>query len=138
MSTGLAQRQLVLAGVALLAAVVALAIAGWGDADDSARGRSSVPVVGSGWYYAVAAPYRPAAGKQSACRVNLRADTNGVAHPVLPCGAKIVLSFEDREVVTEVIDRGPSVPGRDFDVTAALAVRLGLTEQAPVKWRFAR
>jgi hypothetical protein len=40
-------------------------------------------------------------------------------------------------VLTEVVDRGTGVPGREFDVTAPLARRLGLRGTQPVQWRFA-
>ena len=61
----------------------------------------------------------------------------GVAHPVLPCGAKVVLRYEDVQVLTQVIDRGTGVPGREFDLTAALARRIGLDGVQPIRWRFA-
>ena len=141
MTRAFAQRQLILAGVALLAAIVALVVTerrSSGEAEEGAPERGSVAVVGEGWYQAVAAPYRPTAGDRTGCGIVLKADTPGVAHPVLPCGAKIVLSHDGREVLTEVIDRGPGVPGRDFDVTLAVAQRLGLTGQQPISWRFAK
>jgi rare lipoprotein A (peptidoglycan hydrolase) len=62
----------------------------------------------------------------------------GVAHPVLPCGAKIVLEYDDTRVLTQVIDRGPSVPGREFDISRPLALRLRLQGVQPIRWQFAR
>jgi hypothetical protein len=40
-------------------------------------------------------------------------------------------------VLTQVIDRASGVPGREFDVTAALARRIGLRGVQPIRWRFA-
>jgi rare lipoprotein A (peptidoglycan hydrolase) len=64
--------------------------------------------------------------------------TMGVANPVLPCGVKIYLQYNGTQVLTQVIDRGPDVPGREFDVTRALAKRLGLVGTRTIRWRFAR
>jgi rare lipoprotein A (peptidoglycan hydrolase) len=36
-----------------------------------------------------------------------------------------------------VIDRGPTVPGREFDLTPALARRLGLTGVQSIHWSYA-
>jgi hypothetical protein len=136
-----AQRQVALAGVALLAIVVALALAslaGGSGAGDGVEARS-VPVPGSGWYTALAAPYRfqPDAAR-TACGHAASPETPGVAHPVLPCGARIVIAVGDRQVLTEVVDRGSGVPGREFDVTEALADHLGLEGVQEIRWRFAR
>ena len=48
------------------------------------------------------------------------------------------LQRHGHEVLTDVVDRGPNVPGRDFDITKALADRLGLHGTQTIKWRFAR
>ena len=50
----------------------------------------------------------------------------GVTHPVLPCGAKVLLRFGGDTVLTEVIDNRLKSPGRQFELTEALARRLGL------------
>ena len=41
-------------------------------------------------------------------------------------------------VLTQVVDRGPYVPGRQFDLTDALARRLGLRGVQVVHWSYAR
>ena len=56
---------------------------------------------------------------------------------MLPCGVKLYLTYEGRHVLTQVIDRGPFVPGRQFDVTEALARRLGLVGVQRVTWSYA-
>ena len=135
-----AYRQVALAAVAVLAIVAALAVGelAEGSAPQEAA-RSSVAAPDGGWYEALAAPYRPdGQGRRTACGHRATAAVLGVAHPVLPCGTKLMLSFRGREVLTQVIDRGTGVPGREFEVTSALAKRLGLTGIRPIRWRFAR
>jgi rare lipoprotein A (peptidoglycan hydrolase) len=41
-------------------------------------------------------------------------------------------------VLVQVIDRGPYVPGRQFDLTDALARRLGLRGVQQIHWSYAR
>jgi rare lipoprotein A len=50
--------------------------------------------------------------------------TLGVAHKTLPCGAHVTLRRGDRVVRVRVVDRGPYVGGREFDLTAATRQRL--------------
>jgi rare lipoprotein A (peptidoglycan hydrolase) len=130
----LAQREIALAGIALLAAVISLALT-------SGRSESSskLPKPAGTWYTALAGLRGPASfGKRTACGQTLTAETLGVAHPVLPCGAKIYVAFGDRHVLTQVIDRGPYVPGRQFDLTDALAVKLGVRGVKQIEWAYAR
>lgn len=140
-SPAVARRNVVLLGVALLGAVIALAAGSFLRSDDgeSARLPKPVPVPGADWYRSLAAPY-PAATKRerTACGQRLGPNTLGVAHPVLPCGVKIFIAYKDKIVLTQVIDRGPSVPGREFDVTRPLARRLGLDAVRQIRWRYAR
>ena len=143
MSRGLAQRQVALAGAALLAIVVAFVVVSVADgsepADEEPALPQAVPAPGGGWYAALAAPYRfRRNAPTTACGHRADARTLGVAHPVLPCGTKIYLRYGDREVLTQVVDRGTGAPGRVFDVTSGLADRLGLRGVQTVNWRFAR
>ena len=55
---------------------------------------------------------------------------------MLPCGAKVFLLFGGQEVLTEVIDHRLSA-GRQFDLTPALATRLGVEGTQEIRWRFA-
>jgi rare lipoprotein A (peptidoglycan hydrolase) len=41
-------------------------------------------------------------------------------------------------VFTSVVDRGPFAPGREFEVTPALADLLGLSGVQTIRWSFAR
>jgi rare lipoprotein A (peptidoglycan hydrolase) len=90
------------------------------------------------WRTALAAPYAPSVRKRTACGQRVDAHTLGVAHPVLPCGVKIFLELDGKRVLTQVIDKGPAVPGREFDVTRALAARIGLRGTQQIRWRYAR
>jgi len=47
------------------------------------------------------------------------------------------VTYDGRRVLTQVIDRGPSVPGRQFDLTEALAHRLGLVGIQRIVWSYA-
>ncbi len=64
-------------------------------------------------------------GNKLACGGTLSAGTLGVAHKTLPCGTKLTLRHGSRSVRVSVVDRGPYVGGRDFDLTAATKARLG-------------
>jgi hypothetical protein len=129
---GLAQRQAALAGVVLLAAVVAFAVISRRHHET----RTLPPPVGS--YTALAGSSGVVVyGKRTACGQILGPRTQGVAHPVLPCGVKIYVTYDGHRVLTQVIDRGPSVPGRQFDLTEALADRLGLVGVQRIVWSYA-
>ena len=140
MNPQLVQRALWLAGITLIAAIAALAIrereAG---SNRNLPGAVAVPGTKNGYYNAKAAPYGPTAKRRrTACGKPFLKTTEGVAHPVLPCGVRLYIRFHGKEVLTQVVDRGPNVPGRDLDVTKALANRLDLHGTQTIQWRFAR
>ena len=60
-----------------------------------------------------------------ACGGTLSPSTVGVAHKTLPCGTKVTFKVGNRVVTARVIDRGPFIAGRDWDLTAALKNKLG-------------
>ena len=128
----LAVRELSLAALAFLAAVVALAVS----AQTRHTGTRTPQPVGS--YVATAGTLGPSIGRHTACGSVITADTEGVAHPTLPCGARIFVTYGRTTVLVQVIDRGPYVPGEQFGVTAALARRLGLQGVQPIHWSYAR
>ena len=140
MNAPLAQRVVWLAGITLVAAIAAFAIT-HRNAGSSNELPAGVTVLGAknGYYTARAAPYGPTASRRrTACGTPFLKTTEGVAHPVLPCGVKLYIRFQGREVLTQVVDKGPNVPGRDFDITKALANRLDLHGAQTIQWRFAR
>lgn len=67
-------------------------------------------------------------GNMTACgKVRLGPKTIGVAHKRLPCGSRVLIGFRGRYVIVPVIDRGPFGHGRTWDLTAAAARSIGLT-----------
>jgi rare lipoprotein A (peptidoglycan hydrolase) len=129
----LAVREVALAGFALLAAVVSLAVTA------HTRSGGSHDPQPEGSYIALAGSSGPAAfGRRTACGGVVHPDTEGVAHPTLPCGARIFLFYNGTRVLTQVVDRGPFAPGRQFDLTDALARRVGLRGVHPIRWAYAR
>jgi len=136
----LVQRAVWLVGVCFVAAIAAVAITRReGGNDENLPSAVVVRGTDTGYYTARAAPYGPTASHpRTACGQPLLKTTQGVAHPVLPCGVRLYIRFHGREVLTQVIDRGPNVPGRDFDLTKALANRLDLHGAQTIQWRFAK
>ena len=57
----------------------------------------------------------------------------GVANKSLPCGTKVTLRHHGRVVRVPVIDRGPYVGGREYDLTAATARKLGFSGHGPIQ-----
>jgi hypothetical protein len=139
MSIGVLQRTIALAGVALLAGVGALALTGDGSGDDGAKtGVRPVTVAGTGSYTALAGSRGAARdAERTTCRKILTGRSLGVSHPVLPCGAKIFMAYNGTEVLTEVIDTRLKRAGRQFELTEALAERLGIEGTQQITWRFA-
>ncbi len=139
MRLDIAQRLLVLAAVSLVAGVGAIALAGGVPDDGQPTGEPrSVPAGDGGWYTALAGSRgAPADAERTSCRLQLTNRSLGVTHPVLPCGAKIVVSYHDTELLTEVIDTRLKRAGRQFELTEALAQRLGLEGTQRIRWRFA-
>jgi hypothetical protein len=64
-------------------------------------------------------------GNGVACGGTLLPGTMGVAHKTLPCGTMVKLRYHGRSVTVPVIDRGPYVAGRDYDLTWAVKLKLG-------------
>ena len=54
----------------------------------------------------------------------LTQETVGVAHRTLPCGTKVTFRYNGVTVTTRVIDRGPYVDGRTWDMTKGLCTLL--------------
>jgi rare lipoprotein A len=64
-------------------------------------------------------------GNGVACGGTLMPGTLGVANKTLPCGTEVKLRYHGHTVTVPVIDRGPYVAGRDYDLTEATKERLG-------------
>jgi hypothetical protein len=72
-------------------------------------------LAGASWY---------GPGGTLACGGTLTSGTLGVAHRTLPCGFRVTLHYGGRTVRVPVVDRGPYVGGRDYDLTPATKARL--------------
>jgi hypothetical protein len=62
-------------------------------------------------------------GHNGACGMvpgGIQRDTVGVAHRTLPCGTRVAFRYKGVTVVAQVIDRGPYVSGRTWDMTRGL------------------
>ncbi|HEY5159697.1 MAG TPA: septal ring lytic transglycosylase RlpA family protein [Gaiellaceae bacterium] len=137
----LAQRVGVLAGVALIAMLGTLALMHRSNSSPSSATQTvkAVPAPGTSWNEVRAGILSlTEKGKKTACGVSIGVTTFGVAHPSLPCGTRIFIAYGDIRVLTQVIARGPYVPGRELDLTPALAVKLNISGATDVRWRFAR
>lgn len=71
-------------------------------------------------------------GGPLACGGRLTTATRGVAHKTLPCGSKVTLRYKGRQVTTKVVDRGPFIPGREWDLTSATRNDLGFGDVGQV------
>jgi len=133
----LPQRLVALAAVALTAGVSVLAVIEQRAADRGPAALTSAPAP-AGWITAFAGS-RGSVGdaQRTTCGQVLAAESFGVTHPVLPCGAKVVLRSGDVSVLTEVIDNALVEPGRQLEVTEALASMLGIDGTVEIEWRFA-
>ena len=131
------QRLLSLAAVALLAGVVAVALVGRRDETPVAAPQGAT-AAGGGWYDALAAPRPPGEdAERTGCGLILTNRSLGVSHPVLPCGARILIRYGGETVLTEVIDNQLKETGRQFELTPSLARLVGLDGTQAVEWRYA-
>lgn len=106
-----------------------------GDQKIRVRTAGNLIATGSGDVAGKVTVFRPAGasyygpglyGNGVACGGTLQPDTIGVANKTLPCGTKLTIRYGNEEVKNvEVIDRGPYVAGREFDLTEALRNKLG-------------
>lgn len=128
----LATREIALLALALLGGAIALAVT----AQTRHHTASGPKPVGS--YVALAGSSGPQAfGRKTACGGVITSATEGVAHPTLPCGVRVFITFHGHTVLVPVVDRGPYTQGREFDLTDALARRVGLRGVQEIHWSYA-
>lgn len=103
------------------------AAAGWTARElAETRKRLHPPMPTAAGSSAVASWYGPGFyGNRTACGLELTTGLVGVAHKTLACGTRLLVCYRGRCAYATVVDRGPYVPGRDFDLTGGLAVALG-------------
>lgn len=87
-----------------------------------------LPYVGPlAWMSAVASSYGPGLyGRTTACGQVLQPTTIGVAHKTMACGTRLKFIGRSGQIVAAtVIDRGPYVAGRTFDITEGTVKLMG-------------
>jgi hypothetical protein len=80
-------------------------------------------LAGASWY---------GGGGGMACGGQLTSSTLGVANKTLPCGTLVTLHYNGRTIRVPVVDRGPYVAGREFDLTEATKYALGFGDTGNV------
>ena len=76
-------------------------------------------------------------GKRTACGVAMTEGLVGVAHRTLPCGTRVTFKNpkNGRIVTARVVDRGPYVSGRQWDMTGGLCRALGHCYTGSIYWK---
>jgi hypothetical protein len=72
-------------------------------------------------------------GNKLGCGGRLTPGSLGVANKSLPCGTKVTFRHNGRVLRVPVIDRGPYVGAREYDLTAATARKLGFSGHGPIQ-----
>ena len=76
-------------------------------------------------------------GSGTACGQTYTKTIVGVAHRTLPCGTKIQFRHNGKIVTVPVIDRGPYVAGRTFDLSYGACRALNHCYTGSIEWRYA-
>ncbi len=76
-------------------------------------------------------------GSGTACGQRYTQTIMGVAHRTLPCGTLVTFTWAGRTVTVPVIDRGPYVSGRQWDLSAAACKALAHCFTGPISWKLA-
>ena len=83
------------------------------------------------------APTGTAFRARGSCGFVLGPRSLGLSSPLYPCRTKIWLHVNGSEVLTQIISRSAPPPGATFEVSRALARKIGLEETREIEWRFA-
>jgi rare lipoprotein A len=86
-------------------------------AGDKAAGGSRRTIGTLNVYRKVFASWYSIGGGQVACPGASGRAKYGVAHKSLPCGTMVTFRYRGRSVRAKVVDRGPFVGGREYDLT---------------------
>jgi hypothetical protein len=92
------------------------------------------------WRTAGASFYGPGFyGHRTACGLELTTTLVGVAHRTLPCGTRITFKNprNGRIVTMPVVDRGPYVDGRTWDLTGGACLQLSFCYSGRIYWKYA-
>lgn len=74
-------------------------------------------------------------GLPIACGGVLHVAQLGVANKTLPCGTEVTFVYNGRAIRVPVLDRGPYIAGREWDLTGATAEALRFPGLGPIQWR---
>jgi rare lipoprotein A (peptidoglycan hydrolase) len=74
-------------------------------------------------------------GLPIACGGVLHVPQLGVANKTLPCGTMVTFRYGGRAIRIPVIDRGPYIAGREWDLTGAAAQALRFPGLGPIEWK---
>jgi hypothetical protein len=130
----LAQRQVILAAVAILA--VAVAVASVTHRDDHHRLATRLPPPHGSYTALAAASGESVLGHRTSCGVLVGDATMGIGSPVVPCGSRLYLTYGNRHVLASVIDEA-DFAGASLVLTHALARRLGVSGVRRIRWSYA-
>jgi rare lipoprotein A (peptidoglycan hydrolase) len=76
-------------------------------------------------------------GRTTACGQTLRPTTIGVANKTLPCGTPVKFVWQGHAIIAPVIDRGPYIKGRAWDLTSAAAEALDFEGVGQIRYAVA-
>ena len=74
-------------------------------------------------------------GNGTACGQTLTKELVGVAHRTLPCGTMVTFRYNSKTVSAPVIDRGPYVSGRTWDLSKGLCTLLDHCFTGTIEWK---
>jgi rare lipoprotein A (peptidoglycan hydrolase) len=86
------------------------------------------------WNVSIASVYTDY-GQGVACGGILQVPELGVANKTLPCGTEVTFRYGNRALRVPVIDRGPYIAGREWDLTGATAEALHFPGLGAIQWR---
>jgi hypothetical protein len=77
-------------------------------------------------------------GKRTACGLAMTRELIGVAHRTLPCGALITFRnpANGRTLTLPVVDRGPYISGRQWDLTGGACLALNHCYTGSFQWKY--
>jgi rare lipoprotein A (peptidoglycan hydrolase) len=98
---------------------------------------SKSSVISNGWHHdSNISWYGPRFyGNGTACGPTLTKTLVGVAHRTLPCGTLVTFRYKGRTLTVPVVDRGPYVAGRTWDLTHGACAILKHCFTGSIDWR---
>ena len=75
-------------------------------------------------------------GNGMACGGKLTKTTVGVAHRTLKCGTLVTFRYNGKTLTVPVVDRGPYVSGRTWDLTRGACAKLNHCFTGSIDWKF--